>query len=49
MSVDGRRRNIFILFSQSPDEALRPEDDASIRDPATGIVHHDPFEILGVW
>ena len=21
----------------------------SIRDPATGIVHHDPFEILGVW
>ena len=21
----------------------------SIRDPDTGIVHHDPFEILGVW
>ena len=21
----------------------------SIRDPATGSVHHDPFEILGVW
>ena len=21
----------------------------SIRDPATGIVHHNPFEILGVW
>ena len=22
---------------------------SSIRDPATGLVHHDPFEILGVW
>ena len=21
----------------------------SIRDPATGLVRHDPFEILGVW
>ena len=22
---------------------------SSIRDPDTGMVHHDPFEILGVW
>ena len=48
--VNGLRRVEHLLFflniaSKQHTKTSMP----SIRDPDTSIVHHDPFEILGVW
>ena len=44
-NVSGLRRVKHRLASEHHTKTSMP----SIRDPYTDIVHHDPFEILGVW
>ena len=44
---EGETSSSFFLNLES--KRRSQETMLSIRDPATGIVHRDPFEILGVW
>ena len=44
---EGKTSSSFFLNLESKRRSQKTM--LSIRDPATGIVHHDPFEILGVW
>ena len=44
---EGERSSSFFLNLATKHHAKTSM--SSIRDPDTGMVHHDPFEILGVW
>ena len=46
-AVEGETTSSFFLNLASTHHAKASMP--SIRDPDTGMVHHDPFEILGVW
>ena len=44
---EGKTSSSFFLNLESKRRCQKTM--LSMRDPATGIVHHDPFDILGVW
>ena len=48
LSVGGGRQNVF-FFCNLASTHRSHQSMCSIQDPATGHVHHDAFEILGVW